>query len=421
MQTNPITEAQLDNGLRVVLQEMHHAPVISWWVFYRVGSRNELPGITGASHWCEHMMFKGTPQFPNGALDRMVSREGGVWNAYTWVDFTAYYETMPAGRIDLALRLEADRMNNALFTPQEVEAERNVIISERQGAENAPLFWLREELQAAMFRVHPYHHEVIGDMVDLETMTRDDLHGYYSRYYRPNNAVAVAVGDFQTDDMLARIQELYAHIPAGEPVPPVVRTEPTQRGERRVRVEREGTTAFVALAVHAPRATDDDYFRLTVLDSVLAGSSASTNKTSRLYRALVAPGLAAHAYSGLSSTIDPYAYTLTATVNHGRSPAEVEAAMVAEVERLLREPVSDAELAKAKKQAKAYFAYESERITDQANWIGTSHMVAGNTAWLKSYLERLIEVTAEDIQDLAQRYLQPSRRTFGWFVPILSA
>src|SRR6185295_768983 len=200
----------------VLLKESHSAPVTSWWVLYRIGSRNERTGQTGVSHWVEHMMFKGTDTFPGGDLDRMIDREGGSWNAQTSMDYTAYYETMPSDRIDLALRLEADRMANAKFDIEEVESERTVIISERQGSENSPMFWLSEEMSAAAFRVHGYHHEIIGDMVDLETMTRDDLYNHYKRHYMPNNAIAVAVGDFDTDEMLARIKELYGSIPMGE-------------------------------------------------------------------------------------------------------------------------------------------------------------------------------------------------------------
>ena len=202
-----IHKSTLDNGLTVVLKEMHHAPVTTFFVWYRVGSRNEKPGYTGISHWVEHMMFKGTPQFPGGTLDRAVSREGGRWNAFTWLDFTAYYETMPADRIDLALRLEADRMVNTIMEPDITETERTVIISERHMYENYPTFLLSEELQAAAFRVHPYHHEVIGDEVDLTTMSREDLYQHYRRFYAPNNAIAVAVGDFDTGKMLARITE----------------------------------------------------------------------------------------------------------------------------------------------------------------------------------------------------------------------
>ena len=199
----------LDNGLTVLLKEVHSAPVISWWLAYRVGSRNEPTGKTGISHWVEHMMFKGTEEFPAGVLDREIDRAGGQWNAFTSMDATKYYETLPADKIDIAMRAEADRMSNAIFAAEETESERTVIISERQGAENQPTFWLQEELRGAAFRVHGYHHEIIGDETDLRTMTRDDLYGHYRRHYQPGNAAVVAVGAFDSDEMLAKIEGLF--------------------------------------------------------------------------------------------------------------------------------------------------------------------------------------------------------------------
>jgi zinc protease len=417
-----VTKHVLDNGLTVLLKESHSAPLISWWVLYRVGSRNERTGQTGISHWVEHMMFKGTEKFPGGELDRLIDRQGGMWNAQTSTDYTAYYETMPADRIGLALELEADRMMNAGFTPEEVESERTVIISERQGAENSPLFWLGEEVTAAAFRVHGYHHEIIGDLVDLQTMTRDDLYGHYQGHYMPNNAIAVAVGDFKTDEFLERIKALYGPIPAG-PAPRLFsRPEPEQNGERRVRVERPGNTAFLEVAYRAPAASDPDWFRLAILDSVLSGPSglgggSIDNKTSRLYQALVKTELAASVYGGLNPTIDPYLYSFSATVRPGRTLEEVEAALDAEIARIRDEPISEAELAKAKKQARALFAYSTESVTGQAFWLAFAENFADYT-WFENYVASLEAVTIADVQDVAARYLRPQSRTVGWFVPL---
>lgn len=417
-----VTKHVLDNGLTVLLKEVHSAPLISWWVLYRVGSRNERTGQTGISHWVEHMMFKGTDKFPGGELDRLIDRQGGAWNAQTSMDYTAYYETMPADRVQLALELEADRMMNAGFKPEEVESERTVIISERQGSENSPLFWLGEEVSASAFRVHGYHHEIIGDLVDLQTMTRDDLYGHYKHHYMPNNAIAVAVGDFNSADMLERIKALYGAMPAGEPVKLFSRPEPEQNGERRVRVERPGNTAFLEVAYRAPAATDADWFKLAILDSVLSGPSglgggSVDNKTSRLYQAMVKTELAASVYGGMNPTIDPYLYTFSATVRPGRTLEEVEAALDVEIDRMRAEPISAAELAKAKKQARALFAYSTESVTGQAFWLAFAENFA-TYEWFEHYVERLEAVTIEDVQDVAQRYLRPQSRTVGWFVPL---
>ncbi len=419
---NPVSRHVLDNGLTVLLREVHSAPVISWWVLYRVGSRNEQTGQTGVSHWVEHMMFKGTPYFPAGVLDRAIDREGGMWNAQTSFDYTAYYETMPASRIDLALQAEADRMQNALFDPAEVDSERTVIISERQGSENSPTFWLHEETRAAAFRVHPYHHQVIGDMVDLQNMTRDDLYNHYRTHYIPNNAIAVAVGDFDSAEMLARIEDLYGAIPPGDVPPPVVRGEPPQQGERTVRVEREGNTSFIFAAYRSPEATHPDWFKMALADSILAGASAPGgngigNRTSRLYKALVETELAAGVGGGLYPSVDPYLFSIAVTVRDGRRIEDVQAALDSEIDRLLNGDITQAELDKAKKQAKALFAYGTEGVTGQAFWLAFSENFS-SYEWYEHYLEHLEAVSLDEVHEAAQQYLRRSQRTMGWFIPV---
>ena len=420
----PVMKKTLDNGLTVVLKEMHHAPVTSFWVWYRVGSRNEIPGITGISHWVEHMMFKGSPQFPPGSLDRQVSREGGRFNAFTWIDFTAYFETMPSDRIDLALRLEADRMPNAIMTPEDVESERTVIISERHMYENQPSFLLREELSAAAFRVHSYHHDTIGDETDLETMTRDDLYNHYKRYYAPNNATIVVAGDFESEQMLGRIQELYGDIPSGPPIDQTMRPEPKQRGERRVMVNGPGDTSYLIYAYKAPNATHPDFYPLVLLNAAYAGGSSlgyfgggSTNKSSRLYKALVGKDLAVAVSGNASPTIDPYLYTISTVVRPGRTLAEVETALEAEVDRLGEEPITQAELDKAMKRAKAQFVMAGESVSGQGQMIGMAEAVSGDYRWYEQTLETLESVTLDDIERVRQAYLVPGNRTVAMYEP----
>lgn len=415
----------LDNGLIVLLKEVHTAPVISWWMLYRVGSRNEATGKTGISHWVEHMLFKGTERFPAGVVDTLIERVGGVWNAQTSYDYTAFFETMPAEQIELALAIEADRMTNARFDPQEVETERTVIISEREGSENSPTFWLYEETRAMAFRVHPYHHPIIGDMADLHTITRDDLYQHYRTYYNPNNAIAVAVGDFETDTMLRLVEQYFGQIAPGPQPPPVERAEPPQYGERTVRVEREGKAAYVFVGYRAPAATDPDWFRLALIDSVLAGASAPGgngigNRTSRLYRALVETELATSVSGGLYPSVDPYLFSIMITVRDGRHPEEVQAAFDAEIERVAAGEISEAELEKARKQARALFAYGTERVTGQAFWLAFTENLSSYT-WYEGYLDHLAAVTLEEVRQAARRYLRRSQRTVGWFIPVHDA
>jgi len=417
------TKTRLSNGLLVLLKEIHNAPIISHWVWYRVGSRNETQGYTGISHWVEHMQFKGTPQFPATVLDKAISREGGFWNAFTYLDWTTYFETMPTDKIDLALRLEADRMANSVFDPTEVASERTVIISERQGNENEPLFRLGEELQALAFRVHSYHHEVIGDLVDLQTMQRDDLYQHYRRYYTPNNAVLAAAGDFDTSEMLRRIEELFGPLSAGEPYSPPTRPEPTQSGERRFTLEGPGETNYIEFAHHVPAGSHTDFYPLTVLDSLLTGPSSLnmfgggiSNKTSRLYRALVEGELAVSVHGGLSATIDPYLHSITIVVRPGGSPDAVLARLEDEIKRLQDAPPPPEEVARAVKQARALFAYGSESITNQAFWMGFSEMFS-TYDWFTSYLDNLAAVTPNDVQRVAQAYLRPQNRIYGIYLP----
>ena len=418
-----VVEAQLANGLTVLVKEVHTAPVASFWVWYRVGSRHEHLGISGISHWVEHMLFKGTQAFPKGVAEKAIARDGGVFNGMTWYDFTTYYATLPADRTQLALRIEADRMANALFDPDEVAAERSVIISERQGAENDPQFLLNEELMAAAFRVHPYGTDTVGHMCDLETMTRHQLYTHYQTYYTPRNALAVAVGDFRADEMLRLIEQHYGAIPDGRDIPPVNAVEPPQRGERRVTVEGEGSVAYLQLAFRAPSVHDPDFFALIALDAALTGAGGMaflggglSNKSCRLYKALVATGLTVDIRGTLVPTVDPFVYGLSATVRAGHTPTQVEEALEAELARAIAEPVTQEELAKSIKQAKAQFAYSSESITGQALWIGLSNIFADYT-WFENYIENLSAVTTEDIKRVAQKYLQRSNRTVGWYVP----
>jgi zinc protease len=420
---SPITQLTLSNGLLVLLKEITTAPIISHWVWYRVGSRDEPTGLTGISHWTEHMQFKGTPLFPAKEMDKSISRDGGYWNAFTFLDWTTYFETMPAAKIDLSMRFEADRMQNSLFEEAEVASERTVIISERQGSENEPTFRLGEEVQNAAFRVHPYHHEIVGDMADLHKISRDDLHRHYRGYYTPSNAVLAMAGDFDTETVLKRIRELFEPIPASPPPPRLVRAEPDQNGERRLTLEGPGETTYTQVVYHAPRGSHPDFFAFTVLDSLLSGPSSLnmfgdgiSNKTSRLYRALVEKELAVGVNGGLAATIDPFLYTLVMTIHPQRPAADALQALDGEIRRLQDAPPPADEVARAVKQARAMFAYGSESISNQAYWLGFAEMFASYD-WFVSYLDHLAAVTPEDVQRIAQTYLRPQNRVVGTYLP----
>ncbi len=419
---NNFFESTLTNGLMVRLKEIHTSPIISHWIWYRVGSRNEIPGKTGISHWVEHMQFKGTPDFPASILDKAISRDGGFWNAFTYLDWTTFFETLPADKIELALRLEADRMVNSIYEPEEVESERTVIISEREGSENEPLFRLSEAVQSAAFSSHPYGMEVIGKKEDLLAIQRDDLYGHYQTHYCPGNAVLAMAGDFDTEEMFQRIQDIYGSIPGRSPSKLGISPESNPTGEKRVDVSGPGETEYIQVAYRAPGASDPDFFPFTVMDSLLTGPSGLnmfggggiSNKTSRLYRALIDNELAVTVSGGLQATIDPFLYEIMLTLRADRPFEHALEVIDREIDILLTGPILEAEIDRAVKQARALFAYGSENITNQAFWLGYSEMFA-SYSWFENYVNKLEEVTPESLKTVAKKYLRPENRVIGLY------
>lgn len=421
----PIPSIHLKNGLEIKLKEIHTAPLISSWVWYRVGSRDEIPGITGISHWVEHMQFKGTEKFPAEEREKTIARAGGAWNAFTYLDWTTYFETMPADKIDQALEIEADRMVNSLYEPEEVESERTVIMSERQGRENRPSFWLMEATHKTAFQIHPYDHMILGDMVDLETITRDDLFQHYQKYYSPSNAVISIAGDFEKESMLTRLKKLYEDLPGSADPPRVNRPEPPQRGEHRLVVEGPGDTVLADVAYHAPPASHDDFFPFLILDSILSGpqglnmfgGGGISNKTSRLYTEMVEEKEVAVSISGgLPATLDPYLYSINMIVHPDSTTEAALQSLDGEIQRLQDTAPDQSELERATRQTRALFAYGGESITNQAFWMGFSEMFASYD-WVTGYLDRLSAVTPEDVQRVAQEYLLPKNRIVGIYQP----
>ncbi|MDQ4044912.1 MAG: insulinase family protein [Chloroflexota bacterium] len=419
----PLVSRTLDNGLTVFLREDHGAPLTSFWIWYRVGSRNEQPGRTGLSHWVEHMQFKGTPSLEKGAIFREVSRHGGTLNAMTSMDWTAYFETLPADAVDLSLKIESDRMRNSLFDAAETESERTVILNERQGAENRPTYHLAEEMIGAAFRAHPYRHMVIGHEADLRAITRDDLYNHYQRYYTPRNAFVTAVGDFQTDEMFRRIEQAFGDIPTGEPIDSLIAQEPPQRAERLVTLRRPSPAAYIMMGYRMPAASHPDIPALLVADSILSGAKpmglgggSAMGRSSRLYRALVATGLTRGASSGMGLHIDPYLWTFSATALPSVEPERIEETFEEQLERLRSEPASEEEFLKARKQTRAQYVYSSETVTAQAFITGQMEIV-DNAGRVDTLEDELAAVTPEDVQRVARTWLKPDQRTIGWQFP----
>src|SRR6185436_12555258 len=370
----------LGNGLKVLVEEVHTAPLASVWCWYKVGSKDEVTGCTGVSHWVEHMNFKGTTNIPREQIKGIIEKFGGSWNGYTWIDETTYMETASTAGLDRMLFIESERMANCLYDPDDCESERTVIISELEGGENDPDQLLDQELTATAFKAHPYRHPTIGWISDLQTMTRDDLYGYYRRYYIPNNATLVIVGDVDTDAALREVERHFGSIPSG-PEPSRLRTvEPPQTGERRLTIGKPGTTAYLKAAFHAPSVTAPDFLALLVLDAVMTGAKGlnlwssfrtpAPQRRARLYRALVERGLASNVSGALLPTEEPFLYTVSATATDGTPLASIEAVLLEELDRVRQHGITEAELTKAKTQLKARMVFDNDSISNKAHQLG---------------------------------------------------
>jgi len=402
--------------------EARHAPVVSLWIWYHVGGRNEVPGTTGMSHFLEHMLFKGTPTHPKGDLDRLLARYGALWNAFTSEDVTCYFETVPKASFPTALELEADRMRNALVSLEETEAERTVIVSEREGNENDPTFILGEELQAVAFSRHPYGQGVIGSKDEIKLMTRDGLYAHYRRFYAPNNAYVVMTGDDDPERLIDQAASAFAALdPSDSLGEPPKAPEPEQHGERRIIVRRAGgTLPIVMLAFRAPRATDPRAPALTALAVALAGTSGGSDgasgRSSRLHRALVEKGLATDVEAQFQLMKDPYLFWLEATLRPGVEHAAVEEVLLAELDKISNELPSDAEFARVKRQLRASTAFNTDTITWRAFRCGQL-LSTGAALSIGEWYEKIDAVTREQIQGAAAGVFSERRRNVGWFVP----
>ena len=409
-----VQEFVLDNGLKVLLLEDHKSPVVTFQVWYRVGSRNEKDGKSGLSHFLEHMLFKGTKKTKPEEYSRIIAKNGGRSNAFTSSDVTVYFATMSRDKIGIEIELEADRMANALLGETYFEPEKKVIQEERRlRTEDNPVSALDEATGAVAYMVHPYRRPVIGWMEDIQNLTRQDLVDHYKLYYTPNNAFIVMTGDFSTAEMLPKIKAAFGNIPRGAEPPPVRAEELPQQGERRVTLKKEAELPFVLIYYHTPNLKSPDNYALDVLSVILAGG-----RSSRLYHDLVYQKRLARSvdadYHGVS--IDPSVFSVTAQLMPGQEPAEIEREIDGLLEQVKLELISDRELQKAKNQIESAFVFAQDSIFGQAMKIGHYEAVGG---WrlMNDYLDGIRKVTREDIQRVAKEYLDRDRRTVGVLIP----
>jgi zinc protease len=374
------------------------------------------------SHFLEHMLFKGTPAHPKGDLDRLLARYGAMWNAFTSEDVTCYFETVPRERFPIALELEADRMRNALISVEETEAERTVIVSEREGLENDPSFLLGEQLQAIAFSRHPYGQGVIGSKEEIKLMTRDGLYAHYRRHYAPNNAYVVVAGDAAASELLDRAANAFAPLDAESPVDGVKAPEPPQYGEKRVVVRRAGgALPIIQVAFHSPRATDTRAPAFSALSVALAGATAgggesASGRSSRLYRALIDTGLATDVDATYTLRKDPYLFVVEARLGAGSTHQQVERVILDELARVADQPLAADEFDRVRRQLLSASAFMTDTITWRAYRLGEL-LATGAATSLTEWYDRLAAVTPEDIRGAAEAIFKERSRTIGWFIP----
>jgi zinc protease len=409
---SPVHETTLANGLKVLIQEVRTAPVVSFMVWYRVGSRNESTGITGISHLLEHMMFKGTPTYGKGEIARVLQRHGASFNAGTSLDYTCYYEVLASDRLELAVELEADRMANALIPEEEHRLEMTVVRSELERNEDNPHRAMFLELLAHSFKAHPYHWPTIGWRTDVEQITTEEIRTYYRTHYVPNNATAVIVGDVDRAQALALVERHFGGIPRGPEPPPVRVVEPPQVGERRFKIRKPGDTRYLVVGWRNPELAHEDNYALDVVGMILGHG-----RTSRLYRGLVETQLATEVDAANETAHDPFLLVAQATVAPDAGLEQVEAALHREVELVRTQPVTHEELARAKRQVEASFVYSKDSIRSLAQQLGYFETVA-SYRYLDTYLEHLAAVGPDDVRRVAEAYLVEDARTVGFYDPI---
>jgi len=408
-----VREAVLENEMMVLTLEDRTSPTASLQLFYKVGSRNERPGITGISHIFEHLMFKGTARFPQGVLDRILQENGMSYNAFTTHDFTCYHEEMAADRLEVAMELEADRMQGLRLEEDSFRSEMGVIREERrQNVEDPPFGLLSEAVQSEVFRVHPYHWPVIGWMSDLESITLDDVVRYYRDYYRPNNAVLVLAGDLEHDRAVRMAERWFGAIPRGPELPARALREPEQRGERTVSVRKEVQLPGIILAYRGPESSRREAKILNVAEFLLLHGRSSRLYQRLIYQQQLATGLS----GGISLRADPSLFRLQATARPGIPIERLEAEMTQALEELAARPVPEAELAKALRAIESDFVFSQESHLDMAQNLGEEECRASWREYL-TWLPDNLSVTAEEIQRVARETFDRRRRTVGYLVP----
>lgn len=414
MKKEDIKVFKLDNGLKILLLEDHDIPNIAYYTFFRVGSRNERNGITGVSHFIEHMMFNGTEKVGPGELDRIMEFMGGSNNAYTSREMTAYTDWFPTSALEEMVKIEADRMQGATFDPKVLESERGVIAEERRlTTDNENDTLLDEQVVATAITAHPYHWDVIGWMSDIQNWKREDVLNYYHTFYAPNNAVLVIVGDFDTDNMMKLVKKYYGEIKPGTPPPPVTTVEPKQLGTKRVQIIKEAQSPSFIMVYHAPKFTDPDYYPMSIIETVLLGG-----ESGRLYKRLVREEqIALEVGGGIDQNIDPFLFYFRVQPKVDADLGKIETIIIEELEKLKKDGITERELQKAINNVKSGIYRQLQTIAGKANLLGNAEILAGDYATLFTLIDSYQKVSLKSVQEAAVKYFNDKNKTVGTLIP----
>jgi zinc protease len=414
--TENVQKTVLENGLTVLTKEVHTAPVVTVQVWYKVGSRNEEMGLNGIAHQLEHMMFKGTNNRPI-QFGRLFSALGSDSNAFTSFDQTAYYGTVERDKLKALLVLEADRMQNALIDTEKLDSEKRVVISELQGYENSSEYRLNRAVMQAMYPKHPYGLPVGGNKIDVEKFTTQQVQKYYQNFYHPENAVVVIVGDFHTQSTLATVKEIFEKIPSihqkhAENRAKIAIKPQNIESRNPIILEEPGAASLLKAVYPLPEITHPDVVALDVMDYIL-----SEGRNSRLYRALIDSGLASDVSASVTSLLEAGWYHIDVTASSSQKLSRIDAVLQNAIAKLRQRGVTPEEVSRAKAQLEAAMILSNRDITNQAMQLGNDQIITGDYRFIDHYLSAIRQVTPQDVQRVANTYLQPKTLTMGYFQP----
>jgi len=410
MKADDVKTFTLKNGMKFLVVEDNSIPNANMYLFYKVGSRNEYHGITGLSHFFEHMMFNGAKKFGPKEFDRTMEFNGGANNAYTRQDVTVYTNWFPSPATEVIFDLEGDRISSLSIDPKMVESERGVVLSERSTSlENSPWNLLIQSVTAQAFLEHPYHWPVIGYEDDMKNWKQADLERYFKTYYAPNNCVVVVSGAVKTDEVKKLAEKYLEPIPAQPEPPKVHTTEAPQTGERRITLKKDVATPYLYIAYKVPEAKNEDYYPLVLLSDIM-----SNGKSSRLYASLVDnKQLANNVFTSYQESFDPTVFGFYAITNKGINESDLEKSVYEEIEKVKKEGITERELQKVKNQKLIEFYGQVETINGKSNNIGTYEVFFGDYKKMFEAPDLYNKVTADDIKRVANKYFLKSNRTVG--------